>query len=103
MKYVPEVSSISIIHCNAIGSILHSHSEALHIQILALEVDVLSLLKGFLNYPCKYTDATLKQEVTSYFASFKCIIHNHLALSYLPYTINKALLRNLYIISPNTC
>jgi len=57
----------------------------------------MKLLKGFLNPPCKYADATFKQETTSYFASFKCIIHNNLALSYLPYTINKALLRNLYI------
>lgn len=57
----------------------------------------LRLLQGFLNPPCKYAEATFKQEVTSYFASFKCIIHNHLALNYLPYSINKTLLKNLYI------
>jgi len=42
MKYVPEVSSTSIIHCNATGSILHSYSEAPHIQILTHEVDILT-------------------------------------------------------------
>ena len=54
----------------------------------------LRLLMGFLDPPCKYADATFKQELTSYFVSFKCIIHNHSALSYLPYTINITLLRN---------
>jgi len=42
MKYVPEVSSRSIIHCNATGSILHLYSEAPNIQILAHEVDILT-------------------------------------------------------------
>lgn len=96
MKYVTEVTSTSIINRNAIGSVLHSYSEAPHIQILAHEVDILTeITYGFSQSPCNYADATFKQEVTSYFASLKYNIPSHSALSYPPYTINKTLLRNV--------
>jgi hypothetical protein len=42
MKYVTEVSSTSIVHCNIIDSILHSYEVASHIQILAHEVGMLT-------------------------------------------------------------
>ena len=61
MKYVPEVSSTSIIHCNATGSIDHLYSEAPHIQILAHEVDILTeVTLGFSQSPLQICSCHLQ-------------------------------------------